>query len=108
MAELSEFVAVLVEVAVVAFPMKSPLKVVAVSSPIKGLKPKRLVLTLGCKAPLTAETNTGNTVPGLASSASTLIFAAFTAFNALLTCPVTLPTKFPTKPFAVKTPVEGI
>ena len=52
-------VAVVAEVAVVEFPIKSPLKVIAVNSPVKGLNPKRLVLTFGCKDPVRADTKTG-------------------------------------------------
>jgi hypothetical protein len=96
------------EVAELAFPISAPLKVVADSSPVSGIKLNLVLATRGARGPEFAGTKVGNMVAGASTSSVIRIFTVFCASTEELEFPMTSPVRSPLKPLAVNTPVAGI
>ena len=104
MADLMATSAVVAVVADPAFPFKAPLKVVADSSPVAGLKPSLVVWTVKGSEPVVAGTKVGYIVTAVTSSLAIEILAEVAEDKAVVASPVTFPTSGPANPAALNTP----
>ena len=95
-------------VAELAFPIRAPLKVVVVNSPVRGMKLNLVLATRGARGPEFAGTNVGNMVAGAITSSVIRILTVFCASTDELAFPITSPVRRPLNPFAVNIPVAGI